>query len=358
MTNSSIVLVWSIILCVLLLSTSGMLGVISYRGFKNRNLYGGISSLICALLVIFYAIYEIFGGLFPWPYGPHFLIISAVIVGFQIVYAIVRKKKLDRNQDEIEQNYYENKGPISFKDEVIRKAFHLLGILVPVGFYWVFPLISNLIYNIISLPGGQTFYELLWGNIANYPYILNDPAVGGELIYFTLWFMLMFMFAFDFIRIFTHPEYAIFNRMLKSALREKEYVSVGPQVLLVLGAVTSFFFAKIGWYSYEVAVSATFTACIADGLVAVFGKRYGKHKVNILNGGEKSIEGFVVGFISAYLCSMIIIGPVYAVFAAIIFVVIDIFTIPIADNLLNPILLSLGVWGISLILNFPIGWGF
>ncbi len=281
-----------------------------------------------------------------------------MIVSFQIVFAIIRKKKLDKNPDEIVKFGYKNKGSISFKDELIRKTFHLAGILVPIGFYWVFPLISNLIYKIITLPGGQTFYELFWGDIINYPYTLNDPMAGGDFIYFTLWCGLMFMFAFDFIRIFMNPEYSIFHRLLKSVLREKEYVSVGPQVLLVFGAVLSFFFAKIGWYSYEVAVSATFTACIADGLVAVLGRRFGKHKVNIFNGGEKSIEGFFVGFISAYLCSMIIIGPVYAVFAAIIFVIIDVFTIPIADNLLNPILLSLGVWGISLILNFPIGWGF
>ncbi|MHA1109463.1 MAG: hypothetical protein ACTSRE_00055 [Promethearchaeota archaeon] len=358
MTNSSIELVWSILLCLILLVSSGTLFVISYRGFRNRNLYSGVSSLSCALLIIFFAIYEIIYGLFPWPYGPHFLIVSVIIVSFQFVFAILRKKKLDKNPDEIKKLDYENKGSISFKDELIRKSFHLAGILVPVGFYLVFPLISNLIYNIITLPGGQAFYEFFWGDIAFYPYILNDTVAPGDFIYFTLWCGLMFMFAFDFIRIFINPEYSIFHRLLKSVLRKKEYISVGPQVLLVLGAVFSFFCAGVGWYSYEIAVSSTFTACIADGLVAVFGKRFGKHKINIFNGGEKSIEGFIFGFVSAYLCSMIIIGPVYAVFAAIIFVLIDIFTLPIADNLLNPILLSLGVWGISLLLNFPIGWGF
>jgi dolichol kinase len=295
--------------------------------------------------------------LFPWPYGPHFLIISAIIVSAQFIFAFVRKKKLDENNTEIEAIEYQNKGSISFKDELKRKAFHLAGILVPVGYYWIFPLFSNTIYRIITLPGGQSFYEFFWGDVSIYPYILDDLTAPGDLIYFTLWCGLMFMFAFDFIRIFLNPEFSIFHRLLKFVLRKKEYGSVGPQVLLVLGAVVGFFFAKIGWYSYEIAVSAAFTACIADGLVAVLGRRYGKHKVNILN-GEKSVEGFIFGFVSAYLCSMIILGPIYAIFAAIIFVLIDIFTIPIADNLLNPILLSIGVWGISLILNIPVGWRF
>jgi dolichol kinase len=161
---------------------------------------------------------------------------------------------------------------------------------------------------------------------------------------------------YDFVRIFSSPDYSIFRNLLKSVLREKEVISVGPQVLLVLGALTSFFGATIGLYSYEIAVSATLTACIADGFVAVLGRRFGKHKIHVFTGEEKSIEGFIIGFISSYLCSMIIIGPFYALFAAIIFVLLDIFSSHIADNLLNPIFLALGVWVVSVIFNIPIGW--
>ncbi len=358
MTNPSIELVWSIVLFIILLGASSLLCIISYRGFKQRNMYSGFSTIASALLLAFFAFYEILHGLFPWPYGPYFFIISAILVSIQIVFWLVRKRIVDKNPDKIEIKDTNIKGKFSLKQEIIRKSFHLAGILVPVGFFWVFPLISNLILKIITTPGGQAFYEYLWGDISNYPYIIDDPTVSGELIFFTLWCCLMFMLAFDFIRIFASPEYSIFLRLLKYMLREKEYLSAGPQVLIVLGAVASFFFAKIGWCSYEIAVSATFTACIADGIVAVVGKRFGKYKVRSSNGSDKSIEGFVIGFICAYLCSMVILGPIYAIFAAVIFVLLDIFTAPIADNLLNPIFLTVGVWGFTFLFNIPIGWGF
>ncbi len=357
MVNSSVELVWNIFVALFLLSSSSLQYIISYRGFKERNLHSGFSTLASALLFTFFGIYEITTGLFPWPFGPHFLIISLILVGIQIIFVFIRKSNFSKQRTDSHFKNGVSNEEFSSKHEILRKLFHLAGILVPIGYYWIFPLINSLIITIIETPGGKAFYELLWGDSLQYPYLLNELNASGELIYFTLWCVLIFMLVFDFVRIFTKPEYSIFRRLLHTVLREKEVVSVGPQVLLVLGALTSFYGAKLGWYSYEIAVSATLTACIADGLVAVLGKRFGKHKVSIFNNEEKSIEGFIIGFISSYLCSMIIIGPFYALFTAVIFVLLDIFTIPIADNLLNPIFLSLVVWGVSLIFNIPIGWG-
>jgi dolichol kinase len=357
MANPLIELIWSIFIFLVLLGTSGLLYVIAYWGFKKRNMYSGFSTVSSAILITFFAIYELQQNLFPWPYGPFFFIIVVIVIMIHLLVWAIKKKKLTHSGSSTDPSYENANHNFSLKQEYLRKSFHLAGILLPIGYFWVFPWINNLILKIITTIRGQVLYELLWGEFSNYPYTMNDPMASGELIYFVLWCALMFMLVFDFIRIFSKSEYTMFHRLLKTVLREKEYFSVGPQVLLVLGAVFSFFLATLGLFSYEIAVSATFSACIADGLVAVLGRTFGKHKVSVF-GEVKSIEGFIIGFLSAYLCSMIIIGPVYAVFAAIIFVLIDIFTIPIADNLLNPILLSLVVWGASLILKFPIGWGF
>jgi hypothetical protein len=53
---------------------------------------------------------------------------------------------------------------------------------------------------------------------------------------------------------------------------------------------------------------------------------------------------------------MIILGPIYALGAAVVFIIIDSIPLPIADNLLNPIFLSLGVWGFQILLKIPLGW--
>ena len=358
MVNSSIELVWNVFTSLFILGSASLFIMISYRGFKERNLHSGFSTLATALLITSFGIYEIIVGLFPWPFGPHFLIFSLVIVGIQTLFLFIRKKNIQKDTNDPSSYNGISNGDFSFKHELIRKLFHLAGILVPLGYYWIIQLINQLIIKIIETPGGQVFYEFFWGSISTYPYLLDDLNSSGEFLYFILWCALIFTVIFDFVRIYTKPQYSIFRVLLRTVLREKELISVGPQVLLVLGATVSFFGATLGWYSYEIAVSAVFTACISDGFVAVLGKRFGKHKVRMFNGEEKSIEGFVIGFIVTYLCSMIILGPFYALFAAIIFVLLDVFPIPIADNLLNPIFLTLGVWVMSLIFNIPIGWGF
>ncbi|MBN2155917.1 MAG: hypothetical protein JW776_07730 [Candidatus Lokiarchaeota archaeon] len=346
-------LFWRIILVIILSVTSIALYIISYRGFKKKNLYGGFSTLSCALFLSFFGLYGIFLPLFPWPYGPFFVIVIFIILIVNFIIWIIRKI-LNKTEEKTEQQY---KKDLTLKGEYLRKISHLVGILVPIGYYWVYPFLNNWIYSFIS-GIGKEFYEVLWGDISLYPYSSFDPNAPGELILFTLWISLMFFLVPEFIRLLVRPEYSIFHGILKSVLRAKEYVSIGPQVLLILGAVFGFFLSSLGLYSYEIAVSATFTACLADGLVAVIGRRFGNHAVKLINGDKKSLEGFIAGFLSAYVFSMIILGPIYAVFAAIIFLILDIFPIPIGDNLLNPILLSIGVWGMQILIQLPIGWSF
>ena len=358
MTQPPIQIAGSIVILIMLLAISVLFYIVAYRGFKERNYYSGISTICSAFILTFFALYELIFHLFPWPYGAFFIIASILLTLIQIIPFIIKKLIWKNHPEKEVQPLHtpEKKKVISLREEIIRKSFHLVGILVPIGYYWAFPFINKIIIQIITSSKGLPLYERLWGEISTYPYFLNDLSTSGEFIYFTLWSGLIFMIVVDLIRLFSKPKYTIFPRLLNSILRAKEYKSIGPQVLLVLGAVVSFFLAKIGLYPYEVAVSASFTACLADGLVAVLGRRIGKHKVSIM-GDEKSIEGFVVGFISSYLLSMIILGPFYALFVAVIFLLIDIFTIPIADNLLNPILLSIGVWGLQLVFKIPLGWG-
>jgi len=358
LSNPPFSLVWSLIIFFILLSISGFFYVISYRGFKIQNLYSGFSTLSSAILVTSFTVYEIIYQIFPWPYGPYFVIVAIIVVLLHCTVWMIKKRKQDKNYSILSEEEISIKPQLSLKEEYLRKSFHLAGVLVPIGYYWIFPWANNIIYAIITSPQGILLYERLWGSFSFYPYSIDDPTAPGELIHFILWCSLIFMLIPEFIRIFSRSEYTMFHRLIKSVLRAKEYISIGPQVLLVLGAIGSFFLAQIGLYSYEIAVSSTFTACVADGLVAVLGRRFGKHRMKILNGEEKSIEGFVIGFVSAYICSMIILGPLYAIFAAIIFLLLDVFSTYISDNLLNPILLSIVVWIAYIMIQFPLGWDF
>ena len=91
-------------------------------------------------------------------------------------------------------------------------------------------------------------------------------------------------------------------------------------------------------------------ACFSDALAALIGRRYGKHKVTCIGGDIKSVEGFIAGSGSAFLIGFIILAnPIYALIGAIIFFLLDYFPIIIADNILNPIAITLGI-GMAVVL--------
>jgi dolichol kinase len=69
----------------------------------------------------------------------------------------------------------------------------------------------------------------------------------------------------------------------------------------------------------------------------------------------KSFEGFVAGIGSAYLIGLICVGPIYAIISTLIFFIIDYFPTIIADNLLNPILITIGIQLSVVLFGLPIG---
>jgi dolichol kinase len=97
-------------------------------------------------------------------------------------------------------------------------------------------------------------------------------------------------------------------------------------------------------------------ACFSDALAAIFGRFYGKHKVKCVGGDVKSIEGFIAGTSSAFLISLIFLGPVYALMAALIFFLLDYFPTYIADNILNPIVIIVAIHLGIFLFGIPIGW--
>ena len=112
----------------------------------------------------------------------------------------------------------------------------------------------------------------------------------------------------------------------------------------------------IGVYPVGIAMAAALVACFADAAAALVGRRHGKRKVTCPGGHVKTVEGFLVGTGSAFLIALIFIGPVFALIAAGIFFLLDFFPNPIADNLSNPILISLGLWAVWILTGLPVGW--
>ena len=360
MDIANYILFWELSLTIFLFGSGILLFYISVQGFKVKNVYGGLSTIVSAIILLLFSVYNIIYGIFPYPYNGFFTFwVVPLFILFGIYGLVIKKKETSRkisintsNTRKIEnidrfkridsfsdENIY--KKNITIKEEYFRKSFHLAGILIiasyfGIGFEPVTSLINNTVIKYINTSGTDDYIRL-WGDLLLYPFTLNDPSVMGELTIFALFATYAFICFPEYIRILAGPQYSFFNRVTGTVLRGKEYKSAGPQIFLVLGVITSFFFAKLGFCAYEYAIAASLISCFSDAIAAIIGRTYGKHKVKVLSGDKKSLEGFFAGFLSAFFIALIFIDPIHALIAAFTFLLIDYLSLPIADNLLNPI---------------------
>ncbi|MFW9947097.1 MAG: phosphatidate cytidylyltransferase, partial [Candidatus Odinarchaeota archaeon] len=253
----------------------------------------------------------------------------------------------------IEDPYKED---IPFKMELIRKSFHLMGILVIIGYFWLTQLISDGVIMLINQV--EPAYELLWGDISLFPHIIGD--LGGQarddLTMMGLLGALIFALVSDIYRILKGPEYSLLNFISKSILRNKEKNALGPQIYIVTGIVFSYMLYMVGFLNIESFFAGVLIACFSDAAAALIGRKCGKHKIVLRSKDTKSIEGFIAGVVVAYIIGLIFVGPIYALIGAAIFFLTDYFPAVTADNILNPIFIPIGIQLFILLLGLPVGW--
>jgi dolichol kinase len=379
MTDFTIVAsIWNTIFTFFLFTLVICLFYIAHKSSIVKNRYGGTSTFICACIILFFAFYNNVYGLLEYPFNGFMMWWNGALVGIYLGFAYYIRhveKKLERNPPpasqeqkktitmillEDEQLYVEQ---LPLKMEAVRKGFHLAGFLLILsyyGFFFIWPIagiVNDTVIDYIHIPWVESQYNLLWGDIiADYPYVKQEFQATIDLTFFALIATMEFALLSDLIRTLWGARYSVFNVLTRAILRKKEYNAAGPQIYLISGVCFSYLLYKIGCYPVGIAMAASLVACFSDAIAALIGRKYGKHKVSVLGGDTKSIEGFIAGAGSAYLFALIFIGPLHAIFAALIFFLLDYFPIRIADNLTNPILISLGLWLFSIIIPIHIGW--
>ncbi len=352
---------------------------IGVKGYRAKNSYGGISSILCGICYLIFGYYNSVVGFFTYPFmGFMVWWIGMILVANLIFTTIIRgdikkmRREIDNgevelNKDSILRRYIrrmtqENpyKDEIPFKMELIRKSFHLSGFLLLIaffGFLAVPPLTSltnDGIINMIKVL--EPSYNFLWGNLSTYPFGIGTFQSVVELTMFALIGALAFAIVSDIIRIVWGPEYSIFNFLTKSMLRNKEKNAAGPQIYIITGFIFSYMLYMAGIIHIFVFFAGILIACLSDASAAIIGKRYGKHKVTLRNEEVKSVEGFVAGVVVAYVIGFVFVGPVYALMGAFIFFLTDYLPAVTADNILNPIFIPLGIQFLVVLLGLPIGW--
>ncbi|UCD00700.1 MAG: hypothetical protein JSV23_07355 [Promethearchaeota archaeon] len=352
---------------------------IGRKGIKANNKYGGISTTICGICFLIFGLYNLFVRFYHYPYngfmvwwiGINLLIVA---IFFKLVKRIVKKiefendnLELERDKKSILRRYVERltkenpyREEIPFKMEIIRKSFHLMGLLLVVGYFGLFivpPLIQLISDGVVMLINDiEPAYEFIWGDISLFPYTIGDPRGLKHLTMMALIGALMFAIISDLIRILKAPEYSLFNFLTHSMLRNKEINATGPQIYIITGFIFSYMLYMAGLIHILAFFAGVLIACLADATAALIGRRYGKHKIKVRSRDYKSLEGFLAGTIVAYFIGLIVVGPIYAIIGALIFFLTDYLPIYTADNILNPIFIPIAIQLFIFLLGLPVGW--
>ncbi|MHA1190837.1 MAG: hypothetical protein ACTSP9_00905 [Promethearchaeota archaeon] len=350
---------------------------IATKGLKAKNQYGAISTTVCGVCFIIFGYYNSLTSFFPFPYNGYMVWWIGITLILNITFAVIIKRvikgmKNEPGKDEeqgtsslrryiIRMTRHDPYGEeISIRMEIIRKTFHLSGVLIWVAFYgFLFiPPIAQIVNDSVIVLINQlgVAYNVLWGPISMYPYTVGDPQAIVGLTMMILIGSLVFAIMSDVFRILWGPEYSIFNFITHSMLREKERNAAGPHIYIMVGFILSFMLYMMGVLHISAYFAGILIACLSDAAAALVGRILGKHKVKVRSKEMKSIEGFLAGIIVAYAIGLIFVGPIYAIIGAAIFFFTDYYPTYTADNILNPILIPIGIQFFIAILQLPVGW--
>ncbi len=346
-----------------------------YIGLRNKGKhpYGCNSSLVSAVqvFVIVFAItfvspFPRYPGMFPYPYSGFLQLWTAAWLAITAAFYLkVRReggKSLPRPaQPPMEEKPKEPREPedpncttddgLKYKHEKARKAFHLAGLLVVLSYFLVAPLLSILANDWIKLAG--PVYEALWGPISEVdPFSstnIEQAAITLTLLALTATTILVLFV--DTFRLLAGEEYSIIKLVERRAgkiLRDKERTCPGAQDYIAIGSTCAWLIGMAfqsvlgGLEAIYIALAAIMTSTMADGAAAIVGKSYGRHKVRRPGNQVKSIEGFIAGFVVAFICCIFLTNWnwVVALVIAAVFLLIDYWSPPVSDNAINSVALT------------------
>ncbi len=150
--------------------------------------------------------------------------------------------------------------------------------------------------------------------------------------------------------------YFPFKRITDRVMRPRERTRLGASVYFVVGTMIIFLALYLisnillTWFQLPciwmlsgwLAVGAVMVAAIGDGMAAIIGMRFGRHRIR----GNRTLEGAIAGFIFGFLAFLPLwfffgIPLIYGLIAASVLLIVDLSAPPLDDNLLNPIAIGL-----------------
>lgn len=339
---------------------------IAYNNFQESHREGSWSCILgtctCLVMGVYLAIWGIFGLLnqdklveiapilpIPYPLGFYTLAFLPIIIIFIGLYAIGEKRK--EKVTNIEESVAKPQ-PVHFVDlEVSRKAFHITIIGILVCYLFLGELASNNFFGFLT--EGWDIWHITQ-NLAP----SSDLAGKGFSLFMIVGIFLLLTLT-DFVRIFAPNYYPV--KMISKAYRSKEKSTIGPHIHLSIGVLFAVLF-----FSPPIAMAVIAMAALGDASATIVGVIKGKHKINAKSKKtwEGSIAGVIISFVTGFLCMIVLADSINLTvikaslilcgIGTLIFFIIDYYTptIPLTDNILNPICIGLAMTGLAY-LFFP-----
>jgi dolichol kinase len=246
-------------------------------------------------------------------------------------------KKIKVNNESIKVNT-NNSDPL--KADFKRKINHIIFFIL----LWIGLALFNQFLQFPSEWNQQTYLSNVWEYNPNETFIiflvLKDPSnIYRFGLYHSFYFVVFgiasyLMLILELIRHFRWLYFPT-SKVIAKIIRKSEEEGIASSCLFI-SAITIVFIIMPPLLT----VSIVIICLISDLIASQIGMRFGKNKISFNK--KKSWEGSISATISGFLLSTIFIGPVYSIFAAIIFLITDILTeekIRLSDNLLNPMLM-------------------
>ena len=331
----------------------------SFR-LKTKNRYNSLLVVILVLIIAVFLVvpFSATGFYLFIPMNYYFLVVVGALPIFFVMTAGFSKKttleedhnkKLSQGFDKTLEKSLLDTHNFTPKQEFYRKIFHLMAILYIAT--WVLePIIFWGVNNLYSVLSNMTSPE----NMTTVGLLFEDTNVetilfnGLEVHFFMLLCIFIGNANIEIMRIRFKKYHFPLKKTLQKTRRSTEVNDFSASILLLLGLALSSLILTYGSVNRIEGVYAQMgVICISvfsDMIAALVGRKWGKHKWKIVPG--KSYEGSIAGFVIGFITATIFIGPVLAFIGSCIFVFTDIALdkVKIADNALNPILISLAFW--------------
>jgi len=251
-------------------------------------------------------------------------ILFLLFIIFNIIQYLLEHRKEATAKEGINLSGREN-----FHHELIRKIFHII------LFFGIIALLVSAYEILMYLNAQYDFHIILdryWGSLDGLNMCRLRSFDFGQGIIFMLFLLLTTIFTINEGARIGKWFYFPLRKLASFGIREKEKETVASYVYFAVGML----FAAIFLYPVPL-FSVIGILCFADTAASLFGRRYGKHKLQFNR--TKSWEGSAAGFIVCLIVTFLLVGFIWGLVASLVFFIIDSITpvLPISDNIGIPL---------------------